>query len=105
MTKSFLASAVLALGLASQANAAPVQWSVADGGNDHWYEVVWLGIGQITWNTANSSATSSSHLGQTGYLATITSAAEQAVALAGLFPAARRAHRVLVLRLGGVVPV
>ncbi|MHA6262533.1 lectin-like protein [Arenibacterium sp. CAU 1754] len=78
MTKSFLASAVLALGLASQANASPVQWSVADGGNDHWYEVVWLGIGQITWDTANSSATSSSHQGETGYLATITSAAEQA---------------------------
>lgn len=77
MKKSFLAAAALALGLATQANATPVQWSSADGGNDHWYEVVWLGQGQIDWNTANAAASSSTHEGQTGYLATITSAAEQ----------------------------
>ncbi len=67
------------LSFASIGMAAPVQWAIEDGGNDHWYEVVL--VPDIDWNTANQAAE-----GRTGgwYLATITSAAENAFVL-GLF--------------------
>ena len=60
-------------------HAAPVQWTVAAGGNGHWYEYVstgsiFVGIG---FEAARAAALGSSHLGLQGYLATITSAAEQ----------------------------
>ena len=54
--------------------AIPVEWSVADGGNGHYYEVVASGI---TWLDAKDSAEQRIHLGFTGYLTTITSADEQ----------------------------
>lgn len=72
--KKILAFA-LALAAAPVA-AAPVQWSVAEGGNGHWYDVVW-DHGYVSWKDAAKKAGASSHLGQFGYLATITSAAEQ----------------------------
>ncbi|WP_226629758.1 FG-GAP-like repeat-containing protein [Alloyangia pacifica] len=56
----------------------PVQWSVAEGGNGHWYEFV---EGPLTWAEARAEAESRSHLGLPGYLATITSAAENAFVL------------------------
>ena len=79
MKKFSFTSAVLALalGISAPATAAPVQWTAANGGNDHWYEVVWPKQGKITASTAKSLAESSTHLGVSGYLATITSAAEQ----------------------------
>ncbi|MFT4149404.1 MAG: hypothetical protein QM656_04335 [Paracoccaceae bacterium] len=41
MKKSFRFCAALALsGVACGAQAAPVQWTAASGGNDHWYEVI-----------------------------------------------------------------
>jgi hypothetical protein len=49
-----------------------VQWRVADGGNGHYYEVV-SAPGGVTWGNANLSAGN-----RGGYLATITSAAENA---------------------------
>jgi len=61
-------------------NAAPVQWTVASGGNGHWYELVTtpsIFVGQ-DFNAALADATSRTHLGQPGYLATVTSAAENA---------------------------
>ena len=57
------------------AQAVPVQWDAAVGGNDHWYELI-IHSG-ITWTASNAAATSSSHLGEVGYLASITSVAEQ----------------------------
>lgn len=57
------------------ASAAPVQWTIASGGNDHWYELVMSG--QSTFGNALAAATTHSHAGLTGYLATITSAGEQ----------------------------
>lgn len=72
--------AALALQLPAGAlQAAPVQWTVAVGGNDHWYEYVpSISIfAPIGFAAARAAAVSSTHLGQTGYLATITSAAEQ----------------------------
>jgi hypothetical protein len=50
--------------------AAPVQWPAASGGNNHWYEAVYV-PGGISWPDANSTAQSRS-----GYLAAVTSAAE-----------------------------
>ncbi|WP_456388640.1 lectin-like protein [Profundibacter sp.] len=68
-----LATALTAL-TAGAAQAVPVQWETSAGGNDHWYDVV---ISFLTFGAANTAATSSSHLGETGYLASITSAGEQ----------------------------
>ena len=53
----------------SAAHGAPVQWTVGSGGNGHYYEFI-AGT-DISWNTARGSALSAG-----GYLATITSAAE-----------------------------
>lgn len=81
MKNSLLASAIIALGLAGTANAAlvePMQWTTANGGNDHWYQVVYQPqLPFITWGQANTEAQTMSHLGYTGYLASVTSAAEQ----------------------------
>jgi MYXO-CTERM domain-containing protein len=56
----------------SQALAEAVQWTVGGGGNGHWYEAVAV-PGGISWTDANNAAT-----GMGGYLATITSASENA---------------------------
>ena len=54
------------LASASPTGAQPVQWT----GNGHWYEAV-LAPGPLTWTAARDAATAKG-----GYLATITSAAE-----------------------------
>jgi len=64
----------LVFGLAAAAQAAPIQWSSAIGGNDHWYDL----IGPAYWEDVKILAESQSYLGMQGYLATITSAAENA---------------------------
>ncbi|MEO9897334.1 MAG: lectin-like protein [Paracoccaceae bacterium] len=60
--------------LPTLANSAPVQWSSAVGGNDHWYEFVPT---FLSWNDARMASLNSQHMGSNGYLATITSQAEQ----------------------------
>jgi hypothetical protein len=55
--------------------AAPVQWTVASGGNGHWYEFVYS-PGGFTFGQARAAALGASHLGMPGYLATVTSQAE-----------------------------
>jgi len=64
---------------AATLQGAPVQWSAAAGGNDNWYEYVpTVSIfAPIDFNSARTAALGSSHLGLTGYLATVTSSAEQ----------------------------
>ena len=52
------------------AGAVPIQWTVASGGNGHWYEAIDLGT-QISWTSARTESE-----GAGGYLATITSSAE-----------------------------
>ena len=52
--------------------AGPVQWSEARGGNGHWYQAVSV-PGGITWTDAKQAAEAKG-----GYLATITSAEENA---------------------------
>ncbi len=49
--------------------AEPVEWSVCDGGNGHWYDYV--PAFEIPWDTAQAVAEANG-----GYLATLTSAAE-----------------------------
>jgi hypothetical protein len=71
--KLYLAVTVAALAIsAAAANAAPVQWSA----NGHWYEVVKNDL-QSSWSGALGAAAAHSFGGMTGYLATITSQAEQ----------------------------
>lgn len=53
----------------SSAHAVILEWSIGDGGNGHSYEVIH--DGNITWPQAKAAAESKG-----GYLATITSAAE-----------------------------
>lgn len=75
--KQFVAGSLLAT-VAVAASAAPVQWTVASGGNGHWYERLTLvTAGGYTWNEAFAHAPTQSWQGQSGYMATVTSQAEQ----------------------------
>ncbi|WP_116132367.1 lectin-like protein [Tropicimonas sp. IMCC34043] len=69
---SILAAAVLA---GSSVSAIPVQWTVEEGGNGHWYDFVpsWG-----SYSTALNAAAASEYDGMSGYLVTITSAEENA---------------------------
>lgn len=74
--------------LAAAAQAAPVQWSSAVGGNDHWYEVV--ASEGVTWTAARSAAQA---LGAGWDLATIGTAAEHTFVTSLLNPASlQRSH-------------
>ena len=78
MTKKFLAGLVcglLLVGIIKTANASLVQWSSTGGGNGHWYDVVLLND-PITWTNANAAAEGTTYNGMQGYLASITSGAE-----------------------------
>ena len=72
MHKQFAIFAVTAavLGAQPELSAAPVEWSIGAGGNGHFYDVV-VPNSVITWSAANSAA-----IGAGGWLATLTSAAE-----------------------------
>jgi len=59
----------LMMGGPGETLAAPAQWDTASGGNGHWYEFV--ANSQISWSDALTVASSNG-----GYLATVTSAAE-----------------------------
>jgi len=70
-SKSLAATAALILSSHMlSAAAAPVQWTSASGGNDHWYDVV-VGPAALTWSEASAAAGAAG-----GYLATLTSDAE-----------------------------
>lgn len=62
------------LSLAAAAHAAPVQWSAASGGNDHYYEFVTTAT---TWDSASADAQSRTYDGLTGHLLTLTSQEEK----------------------------
>jgi len=55
--------------MAGSAQAAPTQWS----GNGHFYELI---TSTESWFGADTAAQGMSHLGESGYLATVTSADE-----------------------------
>lgn len=69
--------AAAAFFLASLSPAAPVQWTSAMGGNNNWYDYVPGNIfDPFSFGTARAAALASTHLGMSGYLATVTSLAE-----------------------------
>ncbi len=68
----FFAITVMSGGVAG---AVPVQWTVASGGNGHWYDLVFEDP-PLNWIEARDAASNSTHLGYSGHLATITSAQE-----------------------------
>ncbi|MCW5962521.1 MAG: PEP-CTERM sorting domain-containing protein [Bryobacterales bacterium] len=78
----------LGLVLAVALQAAPIQWKAEDGGNDNWYEYVPAisTFAPVTFDGSKAAAEASTHLGLTGYLATITSADEQAFIVNHLGP-------------------
>lgn len=75
LMKTIGAGALLALGALTQTSAAPTQWAV----NGHWYEVI--ATPGIAWSDADTAAGLSTYAGLSGYLATITSADEDAFVL------------------------
>lgn len=80
MNRFGLHAAIAFLPLVANANADTiVQWSVADGGNGHYYQLVgdYLDPDQRwSWEDANTMAESLTYLGLQGHLVTVTSAAE-----------------------------
>lgn len=68
-----LGTCVLLNVLWRSASGAPILWSAASGGNDHYYDFVNT---SVPWTQAKTLAESATYLGMHGYLATITSAAE-----------------------------
>ena len=73
--KFFLFALVLSTSLTAwrPVYAVPIQWNAGSGANGHYYDLV---ISTLTWANAKSAAESLTHLGLSGYLATITSAQE-----------------------------
>lgn len=69
--KKLLVGAIVSFALHSSAFAVPIQWA----GNGHWYEYVSTAV---TAPDAFTQAAGMTHLGLQGYLATVTSAAEDA---------------------------
>lgn len=62
------------------AQAQLVQWTVESGGNGHWYQYIAAPsiFAPVSFAAARADALARSHLGLDGYLATVTSAEEQA---------------------------
>lgn len=56
-----------------QAGAEPMQWDVSSGGNGHFYELFRT---SVSWTDARDAAAAMAFMGDTGYLATITSLEE-----------------------------
>jgi hypothetical protein len=75
--------------------ATPIQWA----GNGHWYDAVAVPA-NVNWVDANALASSSSYVGLSGHLVTITSAQENAF-LATTFPAASGSSSLFGYWLGG----
>src|SRR5690349_10396811 len=72
--KSILLAVCASLALSGgTALAAPILWSSADGGNDHYYEYV---SGPVSWTTAFAAADAATLSGYDSYLVTVTSEAE-----------------------------
>lgn len=68
--KTLIIAGTFVAGMVGTSFAAPVQWTTGAGANGHWYDVV---VGPESWTAAKTAAENAG-----GYLATITSAEEQA---------------------------
>ncbi len=64
--------ALLATGAVS-ADASPIQWTSASGGNNHWYDYIAY---TSLWDDANTHAQTQEYAGINGHLVTLTSAEE-----------------------------
>ena len=60
MRKFALLVLVVVFGWSSGVAAAPIEWTVASGGNGHFYEVVDLGTA-ISWDDAKAAAEKKKH--------------------------------------------
>jgi hypothetical protein len=69
--KYTVSALLIGLGLATSAAAAPQQWD----GNNHWYDLINV-EGGVSFTEALVGASGQTNLGQSGYLATITSQGE-----------------------------
>jgi hypothetical protein len=60
---------------AGTAGAGPIQWTAADGGNGHYYDIITFDPeeGGVTWATASADAGNRYPGGKQGYLATVES--------------------------------
>ncbi len=65
-----VASALSSMAVAHAAWAVPTEWTVASGGNGHWYEFI---DRNADWNDARAAALASTFNGMQGHLVTITS--------------------------------
>ena len=74
MLRTILIGCVLSLGAVSGALAAPIQWPISAGGNNHYYDFV--SAPNIKWTDAKTAAEKLTFAGVHGYLATVTSAPE-----------------------------
>jgi hypothetical protein len=84
MSARLLGLAVISISfLIQSADAAPVQWPVAQGGNGHWYAFV---AGTEPWTQAKTDAEALSFNGLPGHLTTITSQAESDFIFANFSP-------------------
>ena len=74
MKKTALAVAFASASISASASGAVIEWTTGSGGNGHFYQFVAAPV--ASWDVARAAALASTHNGQSGYLATITSAAE-----------------------------
>jgi len=72
--KSLLTLIALSAWAMSLATAEPVQWSVAEGGNGHYYDIIQGGVSGF--GAAQELANAMSYFGLSGHLATITNQSE-----------------------------
>ena len=75
MRKLALLIGLLVLAISTVSSGAPIQWTVASGGNGHFYDLVFENP-PLNWIEARDAANNSTYLGYSGHLATITSAQE-----------------------------
>ncbi|HYW80446.1 MAG TPA: lectin-like protein [Thermoguttaceae bacterium] len=61
---------------------AAVQWAIEDGGNGHYYELVY---DKVTWPVAKTLAEQMSYQGVSGHLVTITSSEEETFVIENVF--------------------
>ena len=78
-TTMTILAAFVVIGWSSGASAVPIEWTVASGGNGHYYERV---LQTTTWQEAKDAADLLQFNGVQGHLITITSTAEQNFLLA-----------------------
>ena len=77
MKTGWIAAIALGVGMsAGAASAVPTEWTTASGGNGHFYMLSDATTGAVSALDARSAAAAMTHMGETGYLATITSQEE-----------------------------